>query len=208
MRKQGMAIGEIAQTLLVAKSSVSYWVRDIKLTQSQRSALNANGHSIDAIEKRRISRLSNLKAKRSIVMNSAIEEAEILSTDALWCIGIALYWGEGGKTQNVTRISNSDPAVICTMMRFFREICKVDEDKFHAQIHTFEHCDEKKIEKYWSKISEIDQSQFFKSYKKQSSASKNKRDTLPYGTFQVYVHDVTFFFRMMGWLEYLKQNKL
>lgn len=208
LRKKGLAMGDIAKELGVAKSSVSYWVRDVKLTKAQRTKLNANGHSIDAIEKRRIARLKNTAAKRKNIVNAAIHEAEALSKNTLWCVGVALYWGEGGKTQNMARIANSDPEVIKTMMRFFREICDIPKEKFRGHIHTFAHCDEKKAELYWSKVSNIPHSQFFKTYKKQSSASKNKRDALPYGTFQIYVHDTDFFFRLMGWIEYLKKHKI
>lgn len=205
LRKQGMAMGEIAEKVGVAKSSVSYWVRDIELTQSHRAKLNTNGHSIEAIEKRRISRLANTKARRDKIIIDAKEEAKRLIDNPTWCIGIALYWGEGGKTQNITRIANSDPVVIKTMMHFFREVCKVPEEKFHGHIHAFENCDVEKIETYWAKVANMPQSKFFKTYKKPSSASKQKRNTLPYGTFQIYIHDTNFFFRMMGWIEYIKE---
>lgn len=208
LRKKGLAMGEIAHQLGVAKSSVSYWVRDVKLTKAQRSKLNANGHSVDAIEKRRLSRLKNTHAKRAAIMAAATDEAESLKNNPLWCIGVALYWGEGGKTQNMARIANSDPAVITTMMRFFSEVCEVPKDKFRGHIHTFAHCDVRKAEQYWSNVSTIPQTQFFKTYKKQSSASKHKRDQLPYGTFQIYVHDTNVFFRLMGWIEYLKRAKV
>lgn len=207
LRKNGVAMGEIAERLGVAKSSVSYWVRDIPLTQTQRNKLNAKGHSVDAIEKRRISRLRNLQTKRNEIIESAKIEAETLSTNPLWCVAVSMYWGEGGKTQNMARIANSDPAVVTLMMKFFREVCLIPEEKFRGHIHTFEHCDVGKTEEYWSVISDIDRKQFFKTYKKQSSASKKKRDTLPYGTFQIYIHDTDFFFRMMGWIEYLKNKK-
>lgn len=206
MRKKGMAMGEIAAKLGVAKSSVSLWARDVALTEAQRKKLNANGHSIDAIEKRRISRLANTKAKRNTIIERSTKEAAIMINNPLWCIGVALYWGEGGKTQNIARIANSDPAVIQKMMLFFRIVCAIPEEKFRGHIHTFAHCDEQKAEKYWSQVSGIPRTNFFKTYKKQSSASKKKRYALPYGTFQIYVHDTNFFFRMMGWIEYVKKN--
>lgn len=208
LRKQGLAIGEIASKLNVSKSSVSYWVRDIRLTKEQRLKLNANGHSVEAIEKRRLARLANTQIRRNAVAKAATEEAFLLTTVPLWCVGVSLYWGEGGKTQNTVRIANSDPDVIVTMMRFFREVCLVSEKKFHGHVHTFAHCNVNKAENYWSRISGISRDKFFKTYKKQSSSSKNKRNTLPYGTFQIYVHDSDFFFRMMAWIEYLKQNKI
>jgi transposase-like protein len=207
LRKAGVAMGEIAKRVKVSKSTVSHWVRDIKLTKKQTSELNANGHSVEAIEKRRISRLANTKNKHDVVFNSAVAEAVNLINNPLWCVGVSLYWGEGGKTQGTARIANSDPAVIKTMMHFFRVVCKIPEDKFRAHVHTFAHCDVKKAEQHWSKISKIPLTQFYKTYQKQSSATLNKRHTLPLGTVQIYVHEKDFFYRMMGWIDYLKQIK-
>ena len=206
LRLKGIAMGEIAKQLKVSKSSVSYWVREVKLSKVQLNSLNRNGHSVSAIEKRRISRLANTKSKHDKVFKRAFTDAILLSKNPLWCIGVSLYWGEGGKTQGTARIANSDPAVIKTMMNFFRNICNIPEERFRAHIHTFAHCDIIQAENYWSKVSGIPLTQFYKTYQKQSSASLNKRDTLPLGTVQIYVHEKDFFYRMMGWIDYLKKN--
>ncbi len=205
LRKQGISMGEIAKTLKVAKTSVSYWVRDIELTSKQKNKLNKNGHSIEAIEKRRVARISNTRKKRQLIMQNAGIEVSQLSSDSLWCVGVALYWGEGGKTQQTARVSNSDPSVIKIMMRFFEKYSGIQKSKFHAHVHTFSHKNAKKAVTYWSKISGIPQNKFFKTYVKQSSASLKKRETLPYGTMQIYIHDTVFFFRLMGWIEKLKE---
>ncbi len=205
LRKSGKSMGEIASILGVAKSSVSCWVRDVVLTSKQRTKLNKNGHSIDAIEKRRISKVANTQKRREKIMTEASLEVPLLSQNMLWCIGVALYWGEGGKTQQTARLSNSDPAVITTMMRFFRECGGITEEKFRGQVHTFSHRNIEKAEAYWSGVSGISRNYFYKTYSKKSSASKNKRNTLPNGTVQIYVHDTKFFFRLMGWLDKVKE---
>jgi predicted transcriptional regulator len=205
MRSRGQSMGDIAVALGVAKSSVSYWVRDVRLTAKQKKKLNKNGHSVGAIEKRRVARITNTQLSRDAIKEKAHAEVADLSQNVLWCVGVALYWGEGGKTQQTTRLSNSDPAVIKTMMRFFRECCDVSEEKFRAHVHTFSQSNVEKSLEYWVSISGIPRGQFYKSYVKKSSASKDKRNTLPYGTVQVYVHDTPFFFRLMGWLEKVKE---
>lgn len=200
---------DIAAKLRVSKASVSLWVRDVTLTQDQRHKLNRSGYSVDAIEKRRINRLEKTRLQHEILMKQAGASIVSLSRRDLWLLGIALYWGEGGKTnKGMARISNTDPAVIQLMMRFFREICEVPEKKFRGHIHTFSHLKKEAAEKYWSKISEIPRGQFYKTYTKQSSASKNKRDKLPCGTFQIYVCDTKLFFKIMGWIERVKELSL
>ena len=105
----------------------------------------------------------------------------------------------------MARISNSDPLIIKIMMRFFREICEVQENKFRGHIHTFEHADINKTERYWSKISGIPKNQFFKTYTKPSSASLQKRNTLPFGTFDICICDTRLFLTIKGWIEKIKE---
>ena len=206
LRKEGKSLNEIVRILGVSKASVSKWVRDVELTDTQRARLTANGFSVDAVEKRRINRMKGTSEKHAAIMNEAKKEIEDLSEYELELVGAALYWGEGGKTnKGMARITNSDQNVIRIMMRFFREIFKVPEEKFRGHIHTFSHLNIEAAEEYWSKISGIPRSQFFKTYSKPSIASLNKKDSLPYGTFEICVCDTKIFLRTMGWIEGLKE---
>jgi hypothetical protein len=125
--------------------------------------------------------------------------------EQLKLVGIILYLGEGGKTKRMVRLANSDPEIIKIMMRFFREICNVPETKFSGYIHTFAHVDINKTEKYWSKITGIPRRRFYKTYIKPSSASQQKRNTLPFGTFDIYVCDTKLFLTIIGWIEKIKE---
>ena len=206
LRQQGRSINEIKTVLGVSKASISLWVRDIILTSKQKNSLSKNGRSIASIEKRRLSRIANTKNKTNIAVEIAKKEIVYISQNDLKIIGISLYLGEGGKTKRgIARLTNSDPAIIKIIMRFFREICKVKESKFRGHIHTFSKNNREESEKYWSKISGIPINQFYKTYVKPSSASKNKRNTLQYGTFDVSVNDTQLFLKIFGWMEKLKE---
>lgn len=202
MRKEGKSIREIASRLRVAKSSVSLWVREIKLYPNQIKNLEDRPRQRIAVEKRRISRLRNEEAKRQIILNQAAATIGSVTGESLRLIGPMLYWAEGGKTRRgMVRFSNSDPEMIRLMMKFFRITCRVSENKFHGHIHIYgvEHVAE--AERYWSQISAIPTKQFFKSYAKPSVAGKGDRRTLPYGTFDIYVCDTRLFLTIMGWIK-------
>lgn len=205
LRKQGKSMNEIVRELKVSKSSVSYWVRDIKLTSRQRKELTDRGFSIDAIEKRRQNRIANTNLSHQIVVDKAKGDISDLSRYELLLVGVALYWGEGSKAnRNVASVANSDPAIIKTMMRFFKEICGVEDNKFRGHIHTFSHLNTDEAEEYWSKVSGIPKSQFYKTYTKTSSASQGKKDSLPYGTMQIYVCDTKVALTIRGWMDRLR----
>lgn len=205
LRKKGYSINQIVKEAGCSKASVSVWVRDILLTNKQKIGLSERGRSIESVEKRRINRLFNERKKRQIIMDSAKNDFSSISLDQLKLIGIILYLGEGGKTaRGMVRLANSDPDVITIMMQFFRKVCNVPESKFRGHIHTFAHADINKTEIYWSKITGIPRDQFFKTYVKSSTASLHKRDTLPFGTFDICVCDTRLFLTIMGWIEKIK----
>ncbi len=209
LRKKGYSFKQIVKEIGCAKSSVSLWVQDIVLTKAQKKGLSERGRSVESIERRRTSRLANEYKKRRAIIDEAKKDFNNISLEELKLIGIMLYWGEGGKTGNWSvRLANSDPAVIQVMMRFFREVCNVSDDKFRAQIHTFAYADVLKTEKYWSKISGISRKQFYKTYIKPSIASLQKRKTLPFGTLDIYVHSTKLFLTIMGWIEKIKELTL
>jgi transposase-like protein len=205
LRGEGKSIKIIARRLGVAKSSVSVWVRNVVLTQKQLQTLTENGQKREVVEKRRHKRIENEENKRKEIMYLAEKEINKISKQELRIIGLCLYWGEGGKTQrSLVRVANSDPVVIKVMMRFFREICKVEEFKFRGHIHTYSHLNARKAEEYWSSVSGIPKNKFFKTYCKPSIASKGKRDKLPFGTYDICICDTKLFLQIMGQIEKLK----
>lgn len=205
LRKDGKSINQIIKETGFSKASVSVWVRDIVLTPEQKNQISERGRSVESVERRRISRLFNAQSSRQIIINKAKEDFTNISLDQLKLIGIILYLGEGGKTnRSMARVANSDPLVIKIMMKFFRKICKVPDNKFRAAIHTFQHANVEETEKYWSEISGIPRSQFFKTYIKPSALSLQKRNTLPFGTFDICICDTRLFLTIMGWIEQIK----
>lgn len=199
MRQEGLSLKDISIKLNVSKASVSTWVKNIKLNNKTKIALSRNGFSREIIEKRRESRLKNEKEKRDIISKEAEKEFENINLRELKIIGLMLYYAEGSKTnRGLVRISNSNPSLIKIMMRFFREIYHVPENKFRGHIHTHEGFNILETEKYWSKITNIPTAQFFKTYTKQNKSSKNLKHNLPYGTFDIYVCNTKLFLKIMA----------
>jgi transcriptional regulator with XRE-family HTH domain len=202
LRSKGLSMNEIVTKLGVSKSSISLWVRDVQLTAKQKEGLSLRGVRKEAIEKRRETRLRNENARRQIIIDAAKKELKNISSNDLRKIGTALYWAEGAKTKrSVVQFSNSDPEMIKLMMKFFRNICCVPKEKFRGHIHIHPHLDAKRAENHWAKISDIPSSQFYKTYQKPNKSSKNLKDSLPFGTFDIYVCDTALFLKIKGWTE-------
>lgn len=202
LRKEGLSLQEISRRLKVAKSSVSLWVRDIVLTQKQIKNLHNQQYTNIAIEKRRATRLFHENARRQLIVDKASSKIYGISKKELFLMGIALYWAEGSKTRRgMAEFSNSDPRLIKIMMMFFKEHCMVSKKKFRGHIHLHPHLNVHVAERYWSKISGISVKQFFKTSQQHNKASKGKKDTLPYGTFSIYVCSTELFLNIKGWMK-------
>jgi hypothetical protein len=206
LRKKGKSINEIVKETGYVKASVSFWVRDIVLTQEQKQKLSAKNVSVEVIEKRRTTRLNNENNRRLKILQSAKKDYNSLSEKDLKLIGIIIYLGEGAKTKRGSlSVANSDPDIIRIMILFLRKICKVPNEKFRCHIHTFSDLNIKKAEQYWSTVTGIPTTQFYKTYAKPSKAGQGKRLTLPYGTLDLSVHDTKLYLTMLGWIEKIKE---
>lgn len=201
LRKKGASIKAIALQLQAAQSSVSIWVREVKLTQEQTMRLRSNTHTPEVIERRRQSRLNSELAKRTAVIKAAKREITMLSRRELWLIGTALYWAEGSKTQRTVQFANGDIRMVLLMLRYFREICEVDETKIRGCIHIHESLDVQAAESYWIKATGIAANKFYKTYNKPNKASKGLRHSLPNGVCNVYVLDAKLLLKIKGWIE-------
>lgn len=74
-------------------------------------------------------------------------------------LALGLYWGEGGKTGNHgIRITNSDPGVIRTFLKYLVNICEARDSKIHFYLQTFKDNNVSIAKKYWSQELSIDPS--------------------------------------------------
>ncbi len=206
LRKQGKSINQIVLETGFSKASVSVWVRSVKLTRNQMNKLSLKGRSVESIEKRRLNRLINEQKRRRLVIDEAKKDFQKISLDDLKLTGTILYLGEGTKSnKGMVVITNSDPVIIKIAAKFLRKVCQVSESKFRGHIHTFSSANIKKTEDYWANVSGIPKRQFYKTYIKPSSASLQKRQTLPFGTFSISTNDTKLFLKIMGWIEKIKE---
>jgi hypothetical protein len=103
LRKEGKSYSEILNIVPVAKSTLSLWLREVKLSSPQKQKLTA---------KKRAAQLRGAKARKEervlrtqAIFDKALKRVGTLSKRELFLIGSALYWAEGSKER--TRIGSS-----------------------------------------------------------------------------------------------------
>ncbi len=195
LRKLGKSYSEILKEINVSKSTLSLWLRDIPLTKKQKESLRGRQKSrYNGSKKRQQDRIELTKK----IIKESREETKNLINDPLFLSGLMLYWGEGTKHGESVSFSNSDYNMIEMMMRWFREICLVPEEKFRIQIHIHSLHSKNEIKEYWSKITGIPKDQFHKIIVKKTSL-RHRKNKLYQGTCYIRINNRNLFRKIMGW---------
>lgn len=199
LRKQGKSYSEILDTINVSKSTLSIWLRNVELSSSQRRRIYFTLRQKNAYRLAKIKQIAKSDLIKKITSESAREFGQ-LSNNELFVPGLMLYWAEGDKTtaNETVKFSNSDPAMIKFMMKWFREICKVPENKFRIALHIHSlHCNGE-IKKYWAGITNIPRNQFHKTQIKPTTL-KHRKNPLYNGTCSIRIYDKNLFRKIFGW---------
>ncbi len=166
MRKNGASFGDISKKLHVAKSTLSFWFKDIILKESIIRKIKTKGRIKST---RALLLYSEHKRKERIQRNilQKKEGAKILGTlsdrDVLM-VGLGLYWGEGYKYENgELGFTNSSPFMIRFYFKWL-ELWGVKKDSliFRLTINDFFKKEEHNIKNFWVHFLDVKQEQFSK----------------------------------------------
>jgi len=204
LRRKGYSYPQIQKILNVPKSTLSGWCRDIALTEKQ--ALKLFNNKLRGAAKGRIIGAKRQQARRlkeiqDMMFEGRREVGTLLAKDR-FIAGISLYSAEGTKTDKSCSFSNSDPKLIKFMADWFREFCKVPENKLRGAIWIHDNLDADEARKYWSSLTGIPESQFYKTYiaKNKVNSSKIRKNIHNYGVFSVRFSDAKVHRKLMGWI--------
>jgi hypothetical protein len=193
LRRSGESINDIVHTLKAKKSTVSYWCRDIRLSQTQieklaqKSLMGGRVGMLRAAEHKRQARIMS-EAKE--MRRGGIDVGSLSKRD-VFMIGIALYWGEGYKRGNEEcGLTNSDPRLIKFFLRMMRSVYGIAKKDFilRVSINATHKRRADEILEYWSKVTGIPKAQFTQSSFIFASRRKITRDPSGYfGTLRVKI---------------------
>lgn len=169
LRKCGKTYGEIQKILgtPIPKSTLSDWCSGVNLPKEYQDRIKKL--VLDNASKGRKVALIVNQIKRKKYLKSLIDRnkhlAKTLENKDIAKITLAmLYLGEG--TKNLKRGSlmfgNSDPFIISLFLHLLRNCYEIDESKFRCTLQCRDDQNIKKLEKFWSKITNIPLSQFYK----------------------------------------------
>jgi len=214
LRFSGKSYGEIKDILGISKSTLSSWLKELKLPLSVQKKLKVKGRA----PRKQLMEFNRRRTKAIKIENRqtrqiATDKIKSLSKYELLLIGAALYWAEGyNKQDNIISpnlsFGNSDPNMVGLFLRFLREVMQIPNDRLRPIIQVHNNVEIKSAINFWSRVGGIPKKSFHITHQT-SRASKGKRSpySLPYGTFRLDARGRKNFFQIKGWIDGLiKQN--
>lgn len=220
LRIRGFSLNEINKKLGVPKSTLSGWLHNVALSKEAQVRIQkrVNQGVYNGLIKR--NKLQTQEAQKRAEFNraEARKQVSFLGEKDLLVIGATLYWAEGYKrliirngretTSHSISFVNADPVMVRTFIKFLREILHVPVDRICLYMRLYPGINENKARLFWTKATGLSESCFRKSTFLVSLASKGSRPytRLPYGTLQIHVADTQKFYRLMGFIDGVKEK--
>jgi DNA-binding transcriptional MerR regulator len=154
LRKQGLSLREIEALLSIPRSTLSGWLKEVPLSDAQKTRLKQN--SDIALIKARVKASDWHRSQKELRLQRAQEEAQVvlknikIDENIIELALAMLYLGEGAK-QNTTAIGNSNPLILKFFLSVLLGKYQVNPVKIKCDLHIRADQNPEELKKYWSK---------------------------------------------------------
>ena len=166
LRKNAKSIGYISEVMNLSKSTVSFWCRDIKLSEKDIKIINRKAKTrmmaglLRYGEIKRKERINRTQAEKILgkTMIGTVSDRDILLA------GLGLYWGEGYKESNgELGFTNSNPLIIGFYLKWL-SLLEVKKENliFRLTMNKVFSAYEKNIKDFWFNLLKVKENQFSK----------------------------------------------
>lgn len=156
LRKRGYSLGMIEQRLAIPRSTLSGWLKDIKLNRKQKQGLLENWkNGLIKARQQAVKWHNAQKAQRIIeAENSAIETLKNINLNDKNILELALaflYLGEGAKTNPETALGSSNPLILKFFLSLLKSVYNIDVNKIYCELSLRADQNPDEMKKYWSR---------------------------------------------------------
>ena len=202
LRKRGWSYSAIKRELEISKSTASNWLHKYPLSHEQLDKLQFhNEHRIEAFR-------ATMAKKKQALFDAAVGDQEKfignLTEKELYLCGLALYWGEGGKTQyaNLT-FANTDPRMIRFFLEWLRRAIHYPNDHIKIKMHLYKDMSIEDEMKYWGEVTGLSVEHFVKPYIKETTLKGLTYKTRGHGTCNVIANGLKYARPVFAGMEFL-----
>lgn len=177
LRKQGLTYQEILRQLPVAKSSLSLWLKNSPLTSAEKHLLKKRKDSNISLGRIRsaASNRQNKIDKDKLLFLRAQMTFEEYKNNNLFHTGIALYWAEGAKRNDMFHFMNSDSEMIGVIIKWLEAFTEYKKSDLGFRLYIHHPFIKDNWETWWQKQLGVNSGQFKKTIIKPTGLGIKKR---------------------------------
>lgn len=193
-----LSIDEIADRLVLSRSTINYWVRDIPISRTGRGS----GFSSAARQKAAESNSRRFRRLRESAYEDGEASFDEMSLKAGFREFVVLYIAEGYKRdRNMVSICNSDPAVVHFAARWVRDLTS-HPVSFSFQFHADQ--DPAALQNFWASTLGVE-APCIRPQAKSNSGELSKRNwRCQHGVLMVRTSDTYLRARLQAWIDRVK----
>jgi len=167
LRAQGCTYKEINKNLPsdLSKSTLSCWCKGIKMDEKYRLRIKEIVNKNLSIVRKKAWATNRIKKEKNLanIYERNISARDELGKNVVARIALAvLYLAEGKKSGSSVMLGNSDPGIIKLFLKLLDDVHGIDQKKIHCTLQCRADQDVEQLQKYWSKVTKIPLSQFYK----------------------------------------------
>ncbi|KKU22493.1 MAG: hypothetical protein UX31_C0001G0011 [Candidatus Nomurabacteria bacterium GW2011_GWA1_46_11] len=201
LRNGGYSYSEIQKFVSVPKATLSYWFRDLELSESQ----------IKRLQEKRSEASRRGTLERSKAVSEAIEKIKAsssvqigkISRRELWLMGVVLYWRNRnfGDVKKGVHFSTTDPELARLFLKWLKDIGQLTKKEIALDL--FVKGNSKKAITFWSTVTGFEESCFGRVYRYRKSTTLATEN----GMIRMRVKASSMLARQLaGWIEGIKKQ--
>lgn len=213
LRKRGFSYSEIKNKFPVSKSTLTAWLKDVKISETRRRELRRRSIRglLKGAEQKKMRRI----AETSVIHSSAMQDIKAISKREMWLMGITLYWACGLEEKEHraglgVRFSNSDPFIIKLFLEWLAQVGNIQKREigFDLYLHESKRVMREEIISYWVRAIGFPRAYFSHIYfQKNKVKRKQTLRKTNYGLMRVRVKASSLLARQItGWIRGIKRH--
>lgn len=175
LRKRGKSIRDIENILGIPRSTLSGWLRNVKLSKQQKERLHKKW--LAALVRARLKASEVNKTERLERMEKIEKEVKQFISNIAFnkilgeLVFAIFYLAEGSRTKGKVEIASTNPNVLISFLKLFRYLYLTEKSRFRCRLNLRMDQSEEAMKNYWSKALYIPKSQFIKTSFEQRSTT-------------------------------------
>ena len=156
MRKKGASVRDIEKRLTIARSTLSFWFKDVRLSRyhlrqlkrrADKSLIRARKEAVKWHHAQKIERLREAYSGANQTL-SRVDYADNLTLELMLAM---LYLAEGSKKNSQTLMGNSDPLILNFFVRSIHRLYAVPITAFKCNLHLRADQNPRKMQLFWAR---------------------------------------------------------